>query len=248
MSENINNMHLTESLPMLALRGLSVFPNMLLNFDVERPMSVAALNVAAEGERRIFLLAQKDITKESPGENDLYKVGTICVIKQLLRIPGGGIKVLVEGIQRASLKKILNDRKYFFVEVEPILEEAVEKMTPRIEALIRKCVGLFDTYSAMTGNVTKEAVVAIYASSEPGYCRLHYAEHVYEAEKKQLILETRSPTKRLELICDMLLREIEVIELSSRLTSGSEAGWNASSAIMSSRATARDSIRIGRIA
>ena len=218
MSENNNDIELTENLPMLALRGLSVFPNMLLNFDVERPMSVAALNVAAEGERRIFLLAQKDIAKESPSENDLYKVGTICTIKQLLRIPGGGIKVLVEGSQRASLKKILSDRKFFFVEVEPIIEETAEKMTPRIEALIRKCVGLFDTYSSMTGNVTKEAVVAIYASTEPGFIADYITQSMYmKPEKKQLILETCSPTKRLELICDMLLREIEVIEIEQQI-------------------------------
>ncbi len=101
---------------------------MLLNFDVERQMSVAALNVAADGERKIFLLAQKDVSKESPGEDDLYNVGTICYIKQLLRIPGGGIKVLVEGIQRASLNKILSDRKYFFVNIEPIMEEMPENL------------------------------------------------------------------------------------------------------------------------
>ncbi|NLA87919.1 MAG: endopeptidase La, partial [Clostridiales bacterium] len=218
MSENNNDIHLTENLPMLALRGLSVFPNMILNFDVERPISVAALNVAAEGERRIFLIAQRDISKESPGENDLYKIGTICVIKQLLRIPGGGIKVLVEGMQRARLKKVLSDKKFFFAEVEPVFDEPSGKMTPRIEALIRKCVGLFDTYSAMTGNVTKEAVVAIYASAEPGYIADYIAQSMYmKPEKKQLILETCSPTKRLELICDMLLREIEVIEIEQQI-------------------------------
>ncbi len=218
MSDTINERSLSENLPMLALRGLSVFPNMLLNFDVERPMSVAALNVAADGERRIFLLAQKDISKESPSEHDLYKVGTICRIKQLLRIPGGGIKVLVEGSQRASLTKILSDRKYFFAEVEPIFEETAEKTTPRIEALIRKSVGLFDTYSSMTGNVTKEAVVAIYASTEPGYIADYITQSMYmKPDKKQLILETCAPTKRLELVCDMLLREIEVIEIEQQI-------------------------------
>jgi ATP-dependent Lon protease len=218
MSDTTNERRLIENLPMLALRGLSVFPNMLLNFDVERPMSVAALNVAAEGERRIFLLAQKDISKESPSETDLYKVGTICTIKQLLRIPGGGIKVLVEGSQRAALKKILNDRKYFFAEVEPIFEEPAEKMTPRVEALIRKCVGLFDTYASMTGNVTKEAVVGIYASTEPGYIADYITQSMYmKPEKKQLILETCAPAKRLELVCDMLLREIEVLEIEQQI-------------------------------
>lgn len=218
MSENLNENIITESLPMLALRGLSVFPNMLLNFDVERSMSVAALNVAAEGERRIFLLAQKDISKEAPTENDLYKVGTICYIKQLLRIPGGGIKVLVEGQQRATLVKILSDRKFFFTEVEQIVEEAPEKLTPRMEAMIRKTVSLFDSYSTITGNVTKEAVIAIYSSTEPGYIADYIAQNMYlKPEKKQQILETGSPTKRLELICDILLREIEVIEIEQQI-------------------------------
>lgn len=218
MDEIISELPLNENLPMLALRGLSVFPNMLLNFDVERPMSVAALNVAADGERRIFLLAQKDISKESPSENDLYKVGTICTVKQLLRIPGGGIKVLVEGTQRAALRKIISDRKFFFAEVEPIFEEPLEKMTPRLEALIRKCVGLFDTYSSITGNVTKEAVVAIYASTDPGYIADYIAQNMYmKPEKKQLILETGAPSKRVELVCDMLMREIEVIQIEQQI-------------------------------
>lgn len=218
MSENNAELIVGENMPMLALRGLSVFPNMLLNFDVERPMSVAALNVAAEGERKIFLLAQKDISKESPGEDDLYNVGTICYIKQLLRIPGGGIKVLVEGLQRASLNKILSDRKYFFVNIEPIVEEIPEKLTPRIEALIRKSVSLFDTYSTITGNVTKEAVIAIYTLTEPGYIADYITQNMYlKPEKKQLILETAAPIKRLELVCDILMREIEVIEIEQHI-------------------------------
>lgn len=218
MSENNTDLIIGENMPMLALRGLSVFPNMLLNFDVERPMSVAALNAAAEGERKIFLLAQKDISKESPGEGDLYNVGTICSIKQLLRIPGGGIKVLVEGLQRASLKRIQSDKKYFFVNVESIAEALPEKQTPRLEALIRKCVSLFDTYSSLTGNVTKEAVIAIYALTEPGYIADYITQNMYlKPEKKQQVLETGVPVKRLELVCDMLLREIEVIEIEQQI-------------------------------
>jgi ATP-dependent Lon protease len=218
MSEDNFEVKSSENLPMLALRGLSVFPNMLLNFDVERPMSVAALNIAAESERKIFLIAQKDIAKETPSENDLYRVGTICYIKQLLRLPGGGIKVLVEGLHRASLVKIINDRKYFFAEVDPIYEERSEKISPRVEALMRKCVSLFDTYSAITGNVTKEAVIAVYSSSVPGYVADYIAQNMYmKPEKKQVILETASPVKRLEFLCDMLLREIEVLEIEQQI-------------------------------
>jgi ATP-dependent Lon protease len=219
MNESAQIITVSENLPMLALRLLTVYPNMLLNFDVERPISVAALNAASDGDRRIFLLAQKDITKEMPGEGDLYKVGTICSIKQLLRIPGGGIKVLVEGVQRAALRRIASDRKFFTAEVEPIFEEAPERITPRIEALIRKAVRLFDTYSAMTGTVPKETVIAIYAETQPGYIADYIAHNIMylKPEKKQLVLETAAPVKRLELVCDILQRELEVLEIEQQI-------------------------------
>ncbi len=205
-------------LPMIALRGLSVFPNMILNFDVERAMSVAALNNAADGERRILLLAQKDITKESPVEADLYKVGTICYIKQLLRIPGGGIKVLVEGMQRATLVRISSDDEFFVAEVEPIEDKAPARLTPRVEALIRKSVGLFDAYASMTGNITKEAVLAILTATDPGYTADYITQNMYLApEKKQLVLETVSVVKRLERVCEIVAREIDVLEIEQQL-------------------------------
>ena len=218
MSEDTVKIPETIKLPMLALRGLSVFPNMLLNFDVERPMSVAALNEAADGERKIFLLAQKDITKEAPEENDLYKIGTICSVRQLLRIPGGGIKVLVEGLERASVVEIEKEKTIFRATVSPVEEKQIAKVTPKIEALIRKSVGLFDAYASITGNVTKEAVIAIYASNEPGYIADYITQNMYlKPDKKQLVLETASPMKRLEIVCDMLMHEIEVIEIEQQL-------------------------------
>ena len=218
MNEDTLKMPENTILPMLALRGLSVFPNMLLNFDVERPMSVTALNEASEGERRIFLLAQKDITKETPEENDLYKIGTICSVRQLLKIPGGGIKVLVEGLQRARVINIDKVNGHFTATVEPLEDKKTEKITSRIEALIRKGVDLFDTYASITGNVTKEAVIAIYTLNEPGYIADYITQNMYlKPEKKQHILETTSPVKRLEIVCDMLMHEIEVIEIEQQL-------------------------------
>lgn len=204
----------TQTLPMLTLRGLCVFPEMLLNFDVERPISVAALNMAAEGDRMIFLLTQKDMTKEVPAKDDLYAVGTICVIKQLLRVPGGGIKVLVEGKARARLKEILNDKSFFLVEVEPIEEESVPNMTPKIEALIRKAVGLFDQYASMTGHMAKEAVLSIFTLSNPGFIADFITQHLFiKPERKQAVLEATNPVKRLQLVCDILVRELDILEM-----------------------------------
>ena len=209
---------LTETLPLLALRGLSVFPDMLLNFDVERAMSTGALEAANNGDRKIFLLAQKDITKEAPDERDLYKIGTICNVKQVLKIPGGGMKVLVEGRCRARLISLQRDRKFYMAEVEPMAELQIPKKTARIEALIRKSIGLFDTYAALSAGVAKETVLALFTFSDPGKIADYIVQNMYtKPEKKQLILETRLPVKRLEIICDMLAREIEVLAIERQI-------------------------------
>ena len=112
MFENI------EKLPMVALRGLSVFPSMILNFDIERPISIAALNFAMETDRRIFLLAQRNPDIEEPGQGDLYTIGCIAFVRQILRMPNGGMRVLVEGKSRARLNRMLQYRPYLEAEAE----------------------------------------------------------------------------------------------------------------------------------
>jgi len=209
---------INEFLPLLALRGLSVFPNMLLNFDVERAMSTGALDAATNGDRQIFLIAQKDITKESPGERDLYKIGTICYVKQVLKIPGGGMKVLVEGKCRARLVSMYGDKKYYTAEVQPISEEVVLNKTAKVEALMRKCISLFDTYAALSAGVAKETVLALFTFTDPGRIADYIIQNMYtNPDKKQLILETLAPVKRLEIICDMLAREIEVLAIERQI-------------------------------
>jgi len=181
-------------------------------------MSTAALESASNGDRKIFLLAQKDITKETPSERDLYKIGTICYIKQVLKIPGGGMKVLVEGRSRARLVAMRSERKYFTAEVEPIYEEEPVRKTAMIEALIRKSISLFDTYAALSAGVTKETVLTVFTFSEPGRIADYIIQNMYtKPEKKQLVLETLKPVKRLEIICDMLSREIEVLAIERQI-------------------------------
>jgi len=211
---------ITEFLPLLALRGLSVFPNMLLNFDVERTMSTGALDAATSGNRKIFLLAQKDMAKESPSERDLYKIGTICHVKQVLKIPGGGMKVLVEGFCRAKLLALHQDKKFYTAEVTPITEVFVQKKTAKVEALMRKCISLFDTYAALSAGVAKETVLALFGFTEPGRVADYIIQNMFtKAESKQQILETINPIKRMELICDMLAREIEVLAIEQQIDS-----------------------------
>jgi len=211
---------ITEHLPLLALRGLSVFPNMLLNFDVERAKSTGALDAASNGDRRIFLVAQKDILKESPGLNDLHKIGTICYIKQVLKLPGGGMKVLVEGKCRARLVSLREDRRYITVEVEPIAEEFVIDRSAKTEALVRKAVNLYDSYAALSHSITKETVLNLFSITDPGILSDFIIQNMYtKPESKQLILETLKPTKRLEVVCDILAREIEVLGIERQIDS-----------------------------
>ena len=113
MNEIINSEN-DAGYPLLPMRGLSIFPGMLINFDVIRPKSVAALNSALEANRMIFIVAQRDITKEIPSERDLYTIGTICRVKQLLRIPGTeGVRVLVEGFKRAKIKRFEEKAEFY---------------------------------------------------------------------------------------------------------------------------------------
>ena len=221
-SHDVNNKNIenTARLPLLALRGLSVFPNMLLNFDVERAMSTGALDVAAGGDRKIFLIAQKDISKEVPAERDLYSIGTICHIKQVLKIPGGGMKVLVEGQSRARLKSMNNEKKYIMADVEVISEEKSKRRTVRVEALLRKTIALFDTYASISVGIQKDIVLALFSISDPGQLADYIIQNIFtKPANKQMVLETIQPVKRLEVICDMLSREIEVLGVERQIDS-----------------------------
>jgi len=193
---------------------------MLLNFDVERSKSTGALDAASNGDRRIFLIAQKDITKETPNQRDLHKIGTICYIKQVLKIPGGGMKVLVEGKCRARLLSMREERKFFTAEVDPIAEELVQRRTARVEALMRKGINLFDTYAALSPGVAKETVLNLFTITDPGRLADYIIQNIYtKPDSKQLILETLEPMKRLDLINEMLTREIEVLAIERQIDS-----------------------------
>ena len=128
-------------LPILALRGLNIFPGMLLNFDVERSQSVAALNFAMSDDHIIFLATQKDIADDMPEPDDVYQVGTVCRIRQLVRQPGNRLcKVMVEGLYRGFFVDLIKTSPHFYGVINP-LPDAPERCTPaRTEALIRTAV------------------------------------------------------------------------------------------------------------
>ena len=212
-----------ETMPVLALRGISVFPEMLLNFDVERSFSVAALTVAMEGNQLIFLVTQKDVSENEPTEEDLYRIGCIAYVRQLMRIPGSrAVRVLIEGVSRAKLLQVLETEPHIIGEVEPIEERALDDKdsgSVRLEALIRHCYELFDDYAQLTGSVPTELQLNVIDSDDPGYIADLIAQNIYlRHSKKQQLLEELRPLKRLSLLCDMLTRELEVLEMEQDIT------------------------------
>ena len=197
------------AMPVLPLRGLAVFPGMLLNFDVERPMSAAALNLAMSEDQIIFLTAQKDLAKDVPFLDDIYHIGTVCRVRQMLRQPGGKtIRVMVEGIGRGRIVGMITDSPCLYTEVEP-LPDMEEKPSVRIEALCRRCVSLYSQYLQASDNLLQETLVSIMANTDPKYISNFVAQNTYlKPEEKQQLLEELRPSRRLARLCQLVQREI----------------------------------------
>ena len=217
----------SRELPMMALRGLTVFPGMLLNFDVERPMSIASLNQAMGEDQVIFLAAQKEMATDVPTPDDVYAVGTVCRIKQMMKQPGNKtIRVMVEGLVRGQIAAVTSTSPGFLAVVNP-LPDAEERSTARVEALIRHCCNLFDDYVHASGNLAPEAIINILGSTNATFVANFIAQHVYlRPEEKQELLEELRPSRRLAKLSKMLSREIEVLNLQRSLEEAAQERVN----------------------
>ena len=217
----------SRELPMMALRGLTVFPGMLLNFDVERPMSIASLNQAMGEDQVIFLVAQKEMATDVPTPDDVYAVGTVCRIKQMMKQPGNKtIRVMVEGLVRGQVAAVTSTSPGFMAVIDP-LPDAEERSTARVEALIRHCCNLFDDYVHASGNLAPEAIINILGSTNATFVANFIAQHVYlRPEEKQELLEELRPSRRLAKLSKMLSREIEVLNLQRSLEEAAQERVN----------------------
>lgn len=198
------------SLPMLPLRGLMVFPYMVLHFDVGRKKSVSALEQAMLGDQRIFLVAQRDMDVDNPDVDDIYHVGTIAVIKQVLKLPGDNIRVLVEGKSRAILRAVTQEEPYF----EGALDEVIPQGTPvsiETDALLRTAHTYFEDYCRMSGRVSGETMQSVMEIEDPGQLADVIAANVLQkVEDRQQVLEELDDLARLEAVCAILVRETEL--------------------------------------
>ncbi|WP_027366166.1 endopeptidase La [Desulfotruncus alcoholivorax] len=206
----------TRVLPLLPLRGILVFPYMVIHLDVGREKSVQAIEEAMINERAIFLATQKEAQTDDPGEEDIYNVGTVAEVKQLLKLPGGTIRVLVEGIARAEIKEYVSKEPYFKVEINQYSEEFAKN--PQIVALMRNLVTQFEQYVKLSKKIPPETVVTVVNLEEPGRLTDIVASHLtLRIEDKQEILEAIDIVKRLEKLCAIVARELEIVELERKI-------------------------------
>ena len=209
-----------KTLPLIPLRGLTVFPYMVLHFDVGRERSINALEEAMVSDQMIFLSSQKEAETSSPSAEDVYEVGTISRIKQMLKLPGDNIRVLVEGITRGRVKKFVQEIPYFMVEVEEWseLDEDREFIDPETEALMRSVIDAFEKYIEVSNKISPEIFMTITEIEQPGRLADSIASNIIlKPNQKQDVLEAFDPMDRLEVLYRFLLEEIEILEIEKKI-------------------------------
>lgn len=220
--------HNSFRLPLLALRGLTVFPGMLLTFDVERPASIGALEQASKDQQLIFLAAQKTLDADLPKAEDIYSVGTVCRIRQQLRQPRGGLcRVMVEGLYRAEALEIVTDSKGYSALLHMLPDRPERMNSDRMEALQRHCVSLFEDYLHMNPDMPDEQILNVLANPEPSYIAWYIAQNLrLDPEKKQSILECRYPGQRLALLSRLLSQELSILSYEQEITEQTQEQMN----------------------
>ncbi len=202
------------TMPALALRGLTIFPSTMLHFDVGREPSIKALDESMTSGQPIFLVAQRDLSVESPQMEDLYTIGTISNVRQILRLPGDNVRVMVEGVGRGRLRSLIQTTPYLMAEVEEIQTESPVKRSARTEALIRRTYELFEQYIELAPKMTPDILLSVLASEDPGYIADYIAQNLaMRTADKQAILEELRPVRRLEKLYQTLRREVEILQL-----------------------------------
>lgn len=222
--EHVNDAGLPDGdimeLPMIPLRGLSVFPNMVLHFDIGREKSINALEKAMIMNQHIFLASQKDDNTDLPTPEDFYHIGTVGKIKQMLKLPGDSIRVLVEGVCRGEIEEVLFEMPYFKCRIRKIEDTDCSSDDAEAEALMRTVLSNFDEYININQNLAPEIFATVVTIEDPGRMADMIASHLeIKLEDKQQLLETLDPKQRLEKLNSILIKEIEILNIEQDISS-----------------------------
>ncbi|GMA60553.1 hypothetical protein GCM10025859_09930 [Alicyclobacillus fastidiosus] len=204
--------------PLLPLRGLLVYPSMVLHFDVGRPKSVKALEQAMVDDNLIVLASQEDGQVDEPEVDDLYRVGTLARVKQMMKLPNGTIRVLVEGLSRAQIINFVNDEEFFEVEVSLYNEPDDATANAEMQAMMRSVSQQFEQYVKLSRKLDQETYAAVVDIDHPGRFADMVASHLpLKVREKQDILEAFEIQHRLERLLQILFDEREVLELERKI-------------------------------
>ncbi len=205
-----------KNIPLLPLRGLLVFPSMVLHIDVGRERSVAALEQAMLGDSRIFLATQQDMRVESPDKSDLYDVGTIAIVKQMIKLPNGTLRILVEGTARAKMLDYQEGEKFTTADIEVHQDETTKDA--ETEALMRTLLSYFEKYAKISNKITTETIESVVDIEEPGRFTDVISSHLpLKVAEKQEILGIFNIKKRLDYLIIRLHDEQEVMALEKKI-------------------------------
>ena len=203
-------------LPLLPLRGLLVFPSMVLHLDVGRDKSVTAIEKAMMGDHQIFLASQKEVSIEDPEPKDIYQVGSLAKVKQMLKLPNGTNRVLVEGIQRAEIIRFTDKKEHFNVEIKLLEEEHGEPNEE--EALMRSLLELFGQYIKISRKITEETFATVSDIDDPANLADIIASHLpLKTKDKQELLEIKNVKQRLEKLIELISNEKKVLDLEKKI-------------------------------
>jgi ATP-dependent Lon protease len=202
--------------PLLPLRDIVVFPHMVAPLFVGRDRSVAALEYAMRNDKTIFLATQKDARLDDPGPEDIYNVGTVSSVLQLLRLPDGTVKALIEGKRRARIERFLEDDELFIVELETLYEEPTTDL--ECEALVRSVNSAFEQFAKLHKKIPQETLLSVGNITDPGQLADTVVGHLpIKLEDKQGLLELIAPKTRLEKLYELMRAEIEILQLEQRI-------------------------------
>ena len=205
-----------ETLPMVPLRDVVLFPHMMMPFVIGRPSSIRALDYALLRGKRLFLSAQHDATRDAPGPEEIHTLGTVCNIVQSLKLPDGNVKVLVEGLERGRAIEFKEEQGFYRVVVKLIARQ--DDPGGAAEALMARVIGLFEQYVKLSNNIQYDAMLAAVRVEEPGKLADTISSHlVLPVEDKQNLLEIFSPLERLQRIQAILETETDKLQVDKRI-------------------------------
>ena len=202
--------------PLLPLRDVVVFPHMVIPLFVGRPKSIKALETAMESGKSILLVAQKSAAKDEPSPEDLYDIGSIANILQMLKLPDGTVKVLVEGVQRARVVAVQDEKSHYVAEAVPIPADAIE--STEVEAMRRAMLTQFDQYVKLNKKIPPEILTSLSGIDEPGRLADTVAAHLpLKLDQKQAVLEMFEVKKRLEHLLSLMEAELDILQVERRI-------------------------------